>query len=473
MNRDRLRRVGKVLALLFGVACAVVFLLPVGGCATQSVLHMRAGRCIGTEGFLPPENVTQSPDQNTIMRILYRDTSIPRPFLLETTIAPSNMLSYIETAPRQTADNIPIVDVISCIAMGQNRWLDKLPSNAVARFAACPWKSYRPGKADAWYASNSFTAVHSLRLENQPLIVAFRGRSKSYEEWAWWSTPFQDILLVPAICWDAITAIFQIPIFLARDMVHAALSLGDPGNENPWRHPFHKPPRHVSPRILNPQRHRVLMIQANYDDIQYAEAAWQHNIIISCWSLRSEPWDRQVVDMQFKSCLAPYKRYLAQMPNGRHVPDAIGKIAQIEEAKDYRKEGDAPDSHDSLQDLQRYIETHSSSKYTESAKATMATMTSNVTVEVDNPAFNSSYADISSRHRRTFVVGVTKRAFVESFIGPGVSVVSSNSPGASGYVWQVQYMRGKALPPYTSIIPARPLGLMFDTNDVLLEISGD
>jgi hypothetical protein len=478
MNKSYLRRVIKVLALLYSVVCAVVFLLPIGGCATQSVLNSKIGRRIGEELLLPPENVTQSPDQNIIIHILYRDTSTTRMFLLETTIASSNMLSFIERSPRQTVDNTPIVDVVSCIAMGKNRWLDNLPLNAATRFASCPWGEYRPGSADAWYASNSFATVHSLRIENQPLIVAFRGRSKSYEEWACWSTPVQDILLVPATCWDVLTAIFQIPLYLAGDIVHSMLSLGDPGNNNPWRH-LKKPSRFQSQRILDAQWRRILMTQETYDDIQYEDAKRQNDIIRNWVNVYSDLWDRHCICMQFKHGLEAYKRYLAQMPNGRHVPDAISQIAQIEKIitqmdKDYRKFDKMPDSHDSLQDLMRYIETHPSNQYTKSAKATVANMLSNVVVEVRRSTNDRTIFNRSTFNGRVFAVGITTRADVESFIGRGVSAASSNSPGTRGFAWQVWYQRGKRIPIYSTPYPLpRHLVLMFDGNDVLIEIQGD
>jgi hypothetical protein len=446
---------------LYAVACVVMFLLPIGGCATQSVLNMKIGQRTGYEVFLAPEDVTQSPDQSIVIRMLYKDTSKTRLFLLETTIAPSNMLSFIESSQRQAADNIPIVDVVSCIAMGQNRWLDELPSNAAARFAACRWGSYDPGGAETWYASNSFSTVHSLQIGKKPLIVAFRGRMKGYEEWAWWSTPGQDILLVPATCWDVLTAIFQIPVCIGNDIVHSAISLGDPGNDNPWRH-LNRPVRYTWPRILDPQRHRILMTQEDYDDMQYAEAEFTARLVE-----RNLPGkDRQIF---VKSGIASYKRYLAQMPNGRHVPDALRQIALLKDAVDNMQYDKVRYS---LSDLRQYIETHPSSKNVELAKATEATMLRNIAVEVRTPRTNDYHVLYTERESKTFVVGTTTRAAVESFIGPGISVASSNSLGSATYVWQVPHQRGEYIPTYPAL-PALPLVLLFDANDVLLEITGD
>jgi hypothetical protein len=291
--------------------------------------------------------------------------------------------------------------------------------------------------------------ITAFDLGNQPVSVVFRGQSHYHEKWAWWSTPAQAILLVPAACWDVLTAIVQIPYYLAGDMVHSALSLGDPGNGNPWRR-LDKPSRYLSPRFADPQNHRILITPAIYDDMQFKEAGWQNT-------------------------LTSYRQYLRQFPAGQHVIEATNQIArfqEIEEDKRYQK------ALNSIPDLKRFLEENPSAKFAENARPELDRRLRHVTVNRPESKTNSVQGAHweSTNYYRTFIVGTTTRADIESFLGPGTPETPSKTLKTAAYNWPVKFQRGISFGWYSDGDPrnsVRKLRLLFDSEDRLLEIDGE
>ncbi len=436
--------------MLYAFLCALLLVLPIGGCATQGVLDMKLGRRIGGEGFLPPEYVSQSADESITLHILYQDVSTPGMYCIETTVAASNMLALIEKSGRNTTNGIPMVDVVACIVAGENHWVDELPQNAVARFERSPWQGYLSwlyGTPGYEQKQNAFVIYHDLRFDGQRQQVAFEGRSHYNEDWAWWSMPTEIILLVPAACWDVLTAVVQIPFYTARDAMSVGLSLGgDPGTDNPWRR-LDKPGRFFSPHLVDAPRRKILVTRPVYDDIQYR-------------------------DISMENTRTAYERYVSAWPDGRHVSQARARIAEFQDREDQDRFNA---SMYSLSELQNFLEARPSSKYADRVRTMVDSMSRSVAVQLQSVETNAAAGGIFvniSRSDRTFVVGVTKREEVEAFMGPG-----SPTADGTGAVWDVAFQRGEYIPAPlywpNGILPAKPLVLAFDSAGVLKEIHGE
>jgi hypothetical protein len=245
--------------------------------------------------------------------------------------------------------------------------------------------------------------------------------------------------------------------------VHSILSLGGPGNDNPWCE-LERVRRFPSPRLLNLQERRVSVTPETDDDIQFGDAEWK-NMNASCVP---EAVDRR------HAAIAAYTQYLFQLPDGRHVAEATNKLAQLRTAEDEMLFCRVQDS---IAGLTAFAETHPTSAYTASAKAKLAIMVRTVTIRMRPPPDTGDATQRARGRSLTFVVGVTTRAAVEASLGAGTAVEQPPATGAKGYRWEVAYHRDQYIPDHLDYpgkeLPVRSLVLLFNANDTLVEIQGD
>ena len=406
---------------LYPAVCLVVLLLCAGGCATQSVLNSKMGQSEGTEGIFPLDVIDQPSSNSLVLRGVYLHKGVgytvkPEVCLFETVVHASGLASFIKTAPRQASDGLPIVDGLSVFALGTTRWLGAAPPDVAGRFTSDIWweTCNELNHTDDWFFSNKVAFIRSVDFDHQPTSIVFRGQSYNYEEWAWWTTPVQTVLLVPAVAWDALTAILQIPYFLIVDAVHSTLSLGDPGHGNPWRRGFSKPDRRVRPRLADPQGRRVLLTPETYDDLRFEKAGWQE-----------KP--------------EAIRQYLAQFPDGRHVREATNKLARFAEmAEEQRLQNvwsQASDSDQLIAGLKLYLKQNPSSKFAKAAREQLDLETRRVTVYHPQAQTNLRQGAPQAIQIDTFIIGRTTRADIESLLGPGVPEVSAQTHGAAALRW--------------------------------------
>jgi hypothetical protein len=202
-----------------------------------------------------------------------------------------------QCARQVSKEGYPEIDLLECMLRG-----DVYRITSVGNGQHSPFRS-RP---------LAFSSEHKVQSGNESRTIILYGCDRYYETWALWPRPFEYLLRIPAACFDALTAVGQIPYYELRDFADTFMDYNRHYTvRNPWKR-FDNPPHQHIPSLVDIGNHRMMMDEDMYDDIVYDLAKSRNDLSI-------------------------YRGYLERFPSGRHARDIKQRIAELQASLDRRE----------------------------------------------------------------------------------------------------------------------------------------